>query len=274
MSLTPANFDFVRELVLNQSAIVLERGKEYLVESRLTPLAQRLGLGTLDNLVAKLRSEPVNGIHRMVVDAMTTNETSFFRDLHPFETLKKILLPEIMAKRAAERVLRIWCGACSSGQEPYSIALLLRDCFPQLSTWRVQLLATDLSQDMLEKSRQGKYNQFEMNRGLPATLLVKYFTKISPDQWRVRDDVRALVEFQEFNLARPFPPLPRFDIVFLRNVMIYFDVPTKKAILGRIRQVLAPDGYLFLGGAESVLNLDDSYESVTHGKTVCYRPKR
>jgi chemotaxis protein methyltransferase CheR len=273
MPLSPASFEFVRELVFAQSAIVLERGKEYLVESRLTPLAQRLGHPSLDAMIGQLRADPVNGAHRQVVDAMTTNETSFFRDIHPFETLKKVILPELVMKRAPERALRIWCAACSTGQEPYSIALLLRDTFPQLSTWRVQLLATDLSRDVLEKARQGIYTQFEMNRGLPAVMLIKYFTKVGADTWRVRDDIRAQVEFEEFNLSKPFPTLPCFDLIFLRNVLIYFDTETKKSILGRIRRVLAPTGYFFLGGAETTMNLDDKFESMTLGKTVCYRRK-
>lgn len=273
MTVTATNFDYVRNLVSSQSAIVLERGKEYLVESRLAPLAQKLGLGSVHDLITKLRAEAPNGVHRLVVEAMTTNETSFFRDLHPFETLKKVIVPELLGRRGGQHTLRIWCGACSTGQEPYSLALLLRDSFPQLTHWRVELLATDLNRDVLEKARQGIYTQFEMNRGLPAVLLVKYFTKVKIDQWQLREDVRRMVQFQELNLAQPFPPLPAFDIIFLRNVMIYFDVETKKLILGRIRNVLAPDGYLFLGGAESVLNLDDGYESVSHGKSVCYRLK-
>ncbi|MBI5387503.1 MAG: protein-glutamate O-methyltransferase CheR [Verrucomicrobia bacterium] len=273
MALSRNDFEYVRELLRTECAIVLEPGKEYLVESRLCPLAQRLGLGTLDALIAKLRREPVNGVHRQVIDAMTTNETLFFRDLHPFETLKKTIVPELLQRRAPARTLRIWCGACSTGQEPYSIALLLRDNFPQLFGWRLQLLATDLCRDVLERARTGRYNQLEMNRGLPASMLVKHFAKVSADQWQLREEVRSMVEFQEMNLARAFPPMPSFDLVFLRNVMIYFDTETKRAILARIRRVLAPDGYLFLGCAETTLNLDDSYETVTLGKTMCYRQK-
>lgn len=273
MALSASSFDYVRDLVMAQSAIVLERGKEYLVESRLAPVAKRLGHESLESFISHLRAAPLNGVHRQVVDAMTTNETSFFRDLHPFETLKKVLLPEMLHRRAAERTLRIWCGAASSGQEPYSLALLLREFFPQLITWRVQLLATDLSQDILEKARQGIYSQFEMNRGLPATMLVKYFLKVGADQWRLRDEVRAMIEFQELNLAKPFPYLPLFDFVLLRNVLIYFDAETKRSILGKVRRAMAPDGYFFLGGAETTLNLDDKFESVTHGKTVVYRKR-
>lgn len=274
MSLTPFEFDYVRSLVLEGSAIVLDPGKEYLVESRLTPLATRLGLGSLNALIGKLRTEPRNGIHKQVVDAMTTNETSFFRDLHPFEILKKNIVPEFLTKRSSERTLRIWSAACSTGQEPYTIALLLRETFPQLSGWQVRILATDLSADVLNKARTGTYSQMEMNRGLPAMLLVKYFKKVGADQWQVRDDLRGMIEFKEFNLAVPFPPLPSFDVILLRNVLIYFDIETKRSILAKMRKVLTPDGYLFLGGSETTLNIDENFESVCLGKSVCYRKRR
>jgi chemotaxis protein methyltransferase CheR len=266
----PGQFDYISRLVYDAAGIVLEHGKEYLVEARLGPLTQQLGLASLGTLVRRLQSEPVNGLHRQVVDAMTTNETYFFRDLHPFETLRTKLLPELIGRRGPQRTLRIWCGACSSGQEPYSIALLLREYFPVLKSWQVQLVATDLSRAMLERARQGFYNQVEMNRGLPALLLVKHFVKLG-DQWQVKPELRQSIEFRELNLTQAFPPLPSFDIVFLRNVLIYFDTETKKRVLARLRQVLAPDGCLFLGGAETTLNLDDRFESVTQGKTVFYR---
>lgn len=274
MSLTPFEFDYVRSLVLEGSAIVLDPGKEYLVESRLTPLATRLGLGSLNALIGKLRAEPRNGIHKQVVDAMTTNETSFFRDLHPFEILKKNIVPEFLGKRSNERTLRIWSAACSTGQEPYTIALLLRETFPQLAGWQVRILATDLSTDVLNKARTGTYSQMEMNRGLPAMLLVKYFKKVGADHWQVRDDLRGLIEFKEFNLALPYPPLPSFDVILLRNVLIYFDIETKRSILAKMRKVLAPDGYLFLGGSETTLNIDENFESVCLGKSVCYRKRQ
>ena len=273
MPLCDTDLDYVRSLVLDNSAIVLERQKAYLVESRLTPLATKLGFGSLPEFVAQLRREPINGNHRMVVDAMTTNETYFFRDVHPFEAMRTKLVPEMIAARSPQKTLRIWCAASSTGQEPYSLSILLREHFATLANWQVQILATDLSRSVLEKAKSGAFTQLEVNRGLPAMLLVKYF-KRDGDLWRLREDVRARVQFQEMNLARPFPILPRYDFVFLRNVLIYFDTETKKGILARVRRVLAPDGYLFLGSAETTLNLDPAFESVTIGKTVCYRMKK
>jgi chemotaxis protein methyltransferase CheR len=270
MALTDTDLDYVRALVLEQSAIVLERSKAYLVESRLTPLATKLGFASLPEMVGKLRRESVNGTHRMVVDAMTTNETYFFRDVHPFDALRSRVLPDLIAARQAARTLRIWCGACSTGQEPYSMSMLLKEHFPSLGAWNVSLLCTDLSRDVLAKAKSASYTQLEVNRGLPAAMLVKHFTK-QGDFWQVRDDLRARLQFQELNLAKPFPTMPRFDLVMLRNVLIYFDVETKRAILGRIRRVMAPDAVLFLGAAETTLNIDEAFESATVGKTVCYR---
>lgn len=273
MPLSDSDLDYVRALVFEQSAIVLDRSKAYLVESRLTPLATRLGFASLPELVGKLRREALNGTHRLAVDAMTTNETYFFRDVHPFEALRTTVLPDLVLARAKERTLRIWCAACSTGQEPHSISMLLREHFAHVATWQVQILCTDLNRDVLTKAKAGAYTQLEVNRGLPATLLVKYFAKTG-DLWQIRDDVRGRLQFQELNLAKSFPTLPRFDLVMLRNVLIYFDAETKKAILSRIRRVLAPDGILFLGAAETTLNLDESFESVPVGRTFCYRLKR
>lgn len=270
MALTDSDLDYVRALVLDQSAIVLERNKAYLVESRLTPLATKLGFASLPEFVAKLRREALNGNHRLVIDAMTTNETYFFRDVHPFDALRTKVLPELIAARAATRTLRIWCGACSTGQEPYSIAMLLKERFPLLTAWQVSILCTDLSRDVLAKARSGAYTQLEVNRGLPAAMLIKHFTR-KGDLWHIRDDLRASLLFQELNLAKPFPVLPRFDLVMLRNVLIYFDVETKRSIFARIRRVMAPDGVLFLGAAETPLNIDEAFESVSVGKSVCYR---
>lgn len=264
------DFDYIRTLVRERSAIVLEAGKLYLVESRLTPLVRREGMTSLTELVSRLRRERFGGLHRKVVEAMTTNETSFFRDLHPFEALKSTILPDLIAKRKAARTLHIWCAACSSGQEPYSIAMLLHDSFPELTGWTVRILATDLSSAVLERARRGAYSQMEVNRGLPATFLVKYFER-GGMEWRVSEAVRRLVSFQEMNLVESWPALPPADVVFLRNVLIYFDVDTKKNVLARARRVMRPDGYLFLGGAETTLNLDESFERVQLDKSGCYR---
>jgi chemotaxis protein methyltransferase CheR len=270
MSITPAEFDYVRRLVYERAAIVLEPGKEYLAESRLQPLALKLGFGTLGELICRLRSARPDGLHQKVVEAMTTNETSFFRDGHPFEALRCSILPELVARRAAERRLHIWCAASSSGQEPYSIAMLLREHFPSLSSWSLRLVASDLSREILDRAREGCYSQLEVNRGLPASLLVKYFERHGMN-WQIKADLRRMIDFREMNLMSPFSSLPPMDIVFLRNVLIYFDVETKKAILGKVRHLLRPDGYLFLGSSESTINLDATFVRVQLGMSGCYR---
>lgn len=270
MTIKSADFEYLSNLVRERSAIVLEPGKEYLVEARLTPLARREGHNSLEAFIAHLRANRYNGTHRKVVEAMTTNETTFFRDIHPFEMLKKIIMPALIEKRQAARSLTIWSAACSSGQEPYSIAMLLRENFPALTSWDVRILATDISQEMLERTRAGRYNQLEINRGLPATLLVKYFDR-QGIEWQIKPALRSMLEVRELNLAEPWTQLPPIDVIFIRNVMIYFDVETKKTILRKLRQVLRPGGYLFLGGAETTLNLDSTFTRVNHDKAICYQ---
>jgi chemotaxis protein methyltransferase CheR len=272
MGLSVADFQYVSQLVRQRSAIVLEPEKSYLLEARLTPLARTEGFGSIEAMVARMRGHPFNGLHRKVVEAMTTNETSFFRDLHPFEALKAVVLPEVIRRRQAERRLNIWCAACSSGQEPYTVAMTILDHFPELAAWSVQLLATDLSSDMVTRARAGRYGQIEVNRGLPANLLVKYFEKKGME-WQVRPLVQQRCEFREMNLIEPWGPLPPMDVVFLRNVLIYFDVETKRGILANVRKVLQPWGYLFLGGAETTINLGDTFERVQFDRAGCYRLK-
>lgn len=270
MSLSQTDFDYVRDLVLRQSAIVLEGDKGYLAETRLHTLARTEGCTSVGDLVGRLRERRSNGLHQRVVEAMTTNETSFFRDQHPFEALRLVVLPELIRCRAAERRLHVWCAGCASGQEPYSLAMLVREHFPFLPGWNLRLLASDLSNDMLERARQGRYSALEIGRGLPPELRARYFDPAGPD-WQIRDEVRRLVEFQRINLIDSWPPLPAFDVVFLRNVLIYMDTTAKKDILGRVRRVLRPDGYLFLGGAETPLNLDDAFVRVPVERAGCYR---
>jgi len=268
--MTAQEFDIIRKLVLDRSAIVLDAGKEYLVETRLAPIVRQLKLNSIGELIAQLRCQPANGLYRQIVEAMVTSESSFFRDRHPFDDLRKVVIPDLMARRRDERRLQIWCAACSTGQEPYSIALMIREHFPELLGWRISLLASDLSRQVLEKSREGRFNQIEVNRGLPATLLVKYFDQHGTS-WQVKPAIRAMVDFREINLAQPWPLLPRMDLVLLRNVMIYFDVATKKTILGKLARLLMPDGYLLLGGSETTFNLDDSYRRVEPLKAGFYQ---
>jgi chemotaxis protein methyltransferase CheR len=268
--MTDQEFDAIRRLLLEHSAIVLEPGKEYLVQNRLAPLLTRLKLGSISELLAEMRCRPGNGLHRQVVEAMVTTESSFFRDHHPFEALRTVVLPDLIQRRRDERRLHIWCAACSSGQEPYSVSMLLREHFPVLAGWNVSLMASDISRAMLERAREGRFNQIEVNRGLPAALLVKYFDQHGTS-WQLKPAIRAAVDFREINLAQAWPALPRMDVVLLRNVMIYFDVATKKTILGKVARLLRPDGYLLLGGAETTFNLDDSYRRVEPLKAGFYQ---
>ncbi len=271
-TLSTSDFDFVRDVVRKQSAIVLDPGKEYLVESRLMPLARSSGEGSIAGLVSKMRREPHGRITAQVVDAMTTNETSFFRDIHPFDALSKHVLPELVKARSTERRLSIWCGASSSGQEPYTLAMVLRDVLAGHPGWQTSLLATDLSAEMLERTKNARYSQLEVNRGLPVTMLVKHFDKVGTE-WQVKPELRAMVQTRALNLAVPFPAMGPFDVVFLRNVLIYFDTPTKKTVLDRVRRVLRPGGYLFLGGAETTLTIDDAWERVVLDRATAYRPR-
>jgi chemotaxis protein methyltransferase CheR len=268
--MTEQDFDVIRRLLRERSAIVLDDGKQYLVESRLAPLLRQLKLNSIGELIAHLRCQADNGLHRQIVEALVTTESSFFRDHHPFEALRKVVIPGLMNRRRDERRLNIWCAASSSGQEPYSVALLLREHFPDMARWKVSLLASDLSRNVLARAREGRYNQIEVNRGLPAALLVKYFTQHGTD-WQLQPAIRGMVDFQEINLVQPWPVLPRMDVVLIRNVMIYFDVETKKDILGKLARLLMPDGYLLLGGAETTLNLDDSYQRVEPLKAGLYQ---
>ncbi|SIO56739.1 MCP methyltransferase, CheR-type [Singulisphaera sp. GP187] len=270
MPLSRADFDFVRDLVCSRSAIALPAEKLYLAEARLGPLALAEGFGSIAELLGQVRALPGGGLPQKVVEALATHETSFFRDLHPFEALRRDILPELIQRRSAERRLEIWSAACSSGQEPYSIAMLLREHFAGLPGWTVSILATDISSEILRKAGEGRYNQAEINRGLPARLLVKYFRK-QGTSWQLTDDIRRMVEFRALNLIEPWPRLRAPDILLLRNALIYFETETKKMILSRIHRVLRPDGYLFLGGAESTLGLADAFERTDHERAGCYR---
>jgi len=268
--MTTEEFEYICQLVRDRSAIVLEAGKEYLVETRLTPLARQLQLGSVGELIGQLRAAPNNGLHTRVVEAMVTTETAFFRDRDPFESLRTTVLPALLRRRECERQLSVWSAACSAGQEPYSFAILLRRYFPQLAGWKIHILATDLSGEAISRAREARYNQVEINRGLPATLMVRYFRQTGTT-WQLVDEIREAVEFREMNLAQSWPSLPRMDIVLLRNVMIYFHVETKKTILRRMAKQLRPDGYLLLGSAETTLNLDSSFQRVENVKGGFYQ---
>jgi chemotaxis protein methyltransferase CheR len=265
MSLSDDELDVVRRLVAAESALVLGEGKGYLVEARLAPIAEREGCDSVAELVRRLQLGPAS-LRDDVVQAMTTNETSFFRDLHPFEALRDVVLPAALAARGGR--LSVWSAAASTGQEAYSLAMLLADHFPSASA---TILATDLSRDVLERAAAGLFSQLEVNRGLTAPQLVRHFQR-DGSRWRLNEDLRRRVEFRQLNLARPWPPLPAMDIILLRNVLIYFDAVSKRAVLAQAARVLAPGGVLFLGGAETTYGLDDGWQRIQVGRTSFYRP--
>jgi chemotaxis protein methyltransferase CheR len=268
--MTEQDFTFVQNLLLEHSAVVLEPGKQYLVETRLAPMVRQLNLDSLSDLIGMLRTGANKALYPRIVEAMVTTETSFFRDHNPFEALRKKVLPDLIQRRGQERTLSIWCAASSTGQEPYSVAILIREHFPELADWKVTLIASDLSREVLARAQEGRYNQIEVNRGMPASLLVKYFDQHGAS-WQLKPEIRSMVKFQELNLARPWPFLPRMDLVMLRNVMIYFDVETKKSILSSVARLLKPDGYLLLGGAETTINLVESFRRLEHLKSGFYQ---
>ncbi|MFN4087655.1 MAG: CheR family methyltransferase [Alphaproteobacteria bacterium] len=259
--MTPQEFDFIVRLVRKECGLVLSADKGYLVESRLTPVARRLGCGSADQFVREMMKETRADRVREVVEAMVTNETFFFRDRKPFDQFREFILPGLLAARANRRQIRVWCAACSTGQEPYSIAMLLKEAAAQLSGWRIEILATDISTEVLRMAKDGVYSQFEVQRGLPIQLLVKYFTQ-QGDKWQLKPDIRSMVTFRPFNLLSDPGQLGSFDVVFCRNVLIYFDPETKTRILDGIARVLAADGHLYLGGAETVLGISSRFHPV------------
>ncbi len=256
--MTPLDYDYLRRLLKERSGLVLSDDKQYLVESRLAPIARKAGLAGLGELIGKLRRAD----ERMIVDvveAMATNESFFFRDKIPFDHFRDTIMPALIAARAAQRRIRIWCAAASTGQEPYSLAMALKDMKVKLAGWRVEILGTDLSVEVLEKAKAGIYSQFEVQRGLPIQMLVKYFSQIG-DTWQVAPEIRAMVQYRPFNLLGDLGPLGSFDLVFCRNVLIYFDQGRKIDVLNRLARVIEPDGYLVLGAAETVVGLTDAFK--------------
>lgn len=260
------DFEFVRRLVHDQSSIAIEDGKEYLVEARLGPLARKEGMASVAALIGHLRAG-ASHLTTAVVEAMTTNETSFFRDVHPFDALRTQVIPWILEANGGT-ALAMWSAAASTGQEAYSMALVVRQHFPQIP--KVTILGTDLSQAVLDRARHGRFTQLEVNRGLPASVLVRYFEQDGLE-WRLDESVRRMVTFRQVNIAQSLAGVPSMDVVFLRNVLIYFDAETKRSVLGEVARVLRPGGYLFLGGPETTYGIDPSYERVEVGRGVCYR---
>jgi chemotaxis protein methyltransferase CheR len=271
MSLSAASFNYIRAALRQRSAHHLEDDKVYLVETRLLALARRHGFPSVEELVVRLRARPNERWLDEIVEAMTINETFFFRDGYPFEVLRRDVLPELVRLRAGERRLTVWSAACSSGQELYSVAMLLREGFPELDGWDVRLIGSDISAAMLDRARGGRYSPLEVSRGLSPELLERYFER-TEDGWRIKDDLRRRVEFLPINLSGPWPALPPFDLVLLRNVLIYFDAPTRERIFTKVHRALRPDGYLALGAAETASAPGGGFEPVPFEQATLFRP--
>ncbi|MGH7169380.1 MAG: CheR family methyltransferase [Gemmataceae bacterium] len=270
MDLSTASFEYVRTILRQRSAHSLEDDKAYLVETRLLPVARRHGFASVEELLLRLRARSNETLLAELVEAMTINETCFFRDGHPFDALRQSVIPELIQRRAGVRSLSIWSAACSSGQEPYSLAILLRQHFPALAAWNIRVIASDLSTAMLARARQGHYRNLEVARGLPPELLDVYFRK-EDDGWQLQDSIRRMVEFRQINLRDAWPEMPLADLILMRNVLIYFDLPSKVQLLRRVRRVIQSDGYLMLGGAETTHNLDDAFVPVSFGAVSLFR---
>jgi chemotaxis protein methyltransferase CheR len=265
------DFDLLANLVRGKSGLVLTPDKSYLIESRLVPVTRKFGMKAIEDIVAAIRLRNDQAVARAVTEAMTTNETLFFRDTKPFEQFKRVVMPNLMKARGSRNSLRIWCAACSSGQEPYSLAMSLKELGAQVAGWKFEIVATDLSAEMIERGKLGIYSQFEVQRGLPIQMLMKYFKQADNDRWQISSELRSMVQFREFNLLEDFRSLGQFDVVFIRNVLIYFDPPTKAVVLNKVAQLMPEDGYLYLGGAETVLGVTDRFEAVS-GERGLYKP--
>ena len=270
--MTPQDYEYLRKLLKARSGLVLSAEKHYLVESRLLPVARKAGLFNLTGLVARLKNPNAEPLIVEVVEAMTTNESFFFRDKIPFDHFRETVMPALLATRAASRRIRIWCAAASTGQEPYSLAISLKEMGKLLRGWRIEILATDISTEVLEKAKSGIYTQFEVQRGLPVLMLIKYFSQVG-EMWQIVPEIRGMVKYLPLNLLHDFNQLGKFDVVFCRNVLIYFDQATKIDVLDRVADATEPDGYLVLGGAETVVGLTDRFTPIADRRGL-YGPPR
>jgi len=270
MPCSATSYDYLRKLVQAQSANVIGSAHDKLFNMRLTSMATLAGAAGLDDFVEMLRKQPAGKLHYKVAEAMTINETSFFRDVRTFETIRNVLLPRIIDARRAQRRLRIWSAACSTGQEAASIAMLLSDRFPEVMDWDVRIIGTDIADNVVERARTGRYRRNEINRGLPARLLVKYFTRHG-DEWELDGRLRRMCEFTHINLCEPLPEMPQFDLVLLRNVLLYFSPQDRTCVLNAAHRLLASDGYLVLGAAEQAEDSTDLFQAEFGGESFFYR---
>ena len=259
--MTPEDFAYIQDMLKTRSGLVLTPEKMYLVESRLTPVARKNKLSSVDELVGIIRNNPSKDLLVAVTEAMTTNESFFFRDQKPFDQFRDMVLPYLLTARSSKKAFRIWSAAASTGQEPYSLAMLINEMAAKVTGWKIDIIGTDISNEVLKRARAGTYTQFEVQRGLPITLLMKYFDQVN-ESWNITDNIKQMVEYKYFNLLDNLAPLGQFDVVYCRNVFIYFDLKTKQDILERLSKIMAPDGFLFLGGAETVLGITDKFKPI------------
>lgn len=264
------DFEYIRHLVRDQSGVVLEPHKDYLATLHLDRIASESGFDSIAALIEYLKSTSFGNLHLRAIEALVINETSFFRDRSPFQALETSILPALIQSRLNQQTINIWCAACSTGQEPYSIAMLIREAFPQLSTWTIRLIATDFSKQALDRAQKGQYTNLEVSRGLPLELRDRYFHKTG-QSWQISNDIQRMVEFRQMNLIHSWSSLPKMDIIFLRNVLIYFDIDTKRSILNKVQRYLQADGYLFLGGGETTFHIDPRFEAVQDMASLYHR---
>jgi chemotaxis protein methyltransferase CheR len=270
---TPLDYEYLRKLLKERSGLVLAPEKQYLIESRLMPVARRVGCASITELVRRLREPDAEPLKVEIAETMTINESFFFRDKIPFDRFRDTVLPAMLAARAKSRRLRVWCAAAATGQEPYSLAMILKSMQEKFSGWRIEIVATDISTEVLEKAQIGVYSQFEVQRGLPVQMLMQHFEQVG-EHWRVSEAIRKMVQFRHLNLLADFASLGTFDVVFCRNVLIYFDQSTKVDVLNRIYRRLAPDGFLLMGAAETVVGLTDIFVPLADKRGLYVRTER
>lgn len=255
------DFDVYKDILKEKSGLIITEDKSYLLESRLNPIVKKWGFTSLADMAMALSGVPDRRLVDEIVEAMTTNETSFFRDMHPFDRFRDDVLPYVVKSRVNERRFKLWCAAASSGQEPYSLAMLIKEAGAQFAGWNMEIVGTDISHDILAQAKEGLYSQFEVQRGLPIQLLMKYF-KQEGEKWRVSDDLKKMITYKHFNLLDNMSAFGQLDVIFCRNVLIYFDEGDKRIILEKMEKQLKNDGFLFLGGAETVLGITDVFRPI------------
>jgi chemotaxis protein methyltransferase CheR len=273
MAGAPFDFEYLRQLVRQGSGVALEPHKDYLATLHLGRIAAQAGFESIAAFTEHLKKISFGDLHLQAIEALVTKETSFFRDRCPFEALQSSVLPSLVRLRSPQQAINIWSAACSTGQEPYSIAISIRENFPELSTGKIRLIASDFSQKAIDLAQKGQYTNLEISRGLTPTIRDRYFRQTGRS-WQIVDEIRQMVEFRPLNLLHSWDSLPKLDIVFLRNVLIYFDIDTKRSILNKVQHYMQDDGYLFLGGGETTFHLDPRFKAIQNQISLYHRLQR